>query len=263
MPNTISRLQFPLIVAITLALASGCEAEVSEIIAATPAPSAPESRYKQGAPNYDGIGKQYLGREISHVMGHRGAGWLERPERERTERTDLLIELLPIEPDSVIADIGAGTGYFSFPMARKASEGRVIAVDIQQEMLDIIKARQEEGAPANVDPLLSTESDPTLPANSVDLALIVDAYHEFSYPYEMGIGIVKGLKPGGLLALVEYRGEDPTVPIKRLHKMTEAQSKLEMDAIGLEWVETIDALPQQHLMLFRKPAETQDASLND
>ncbi len=216
---------------------------------------AEEQVYTQRSPSRDGIGKVYMGREISHVMGHLGAGWLERPGREREERTDRLIDNLPLEPDHVVADIGAGTGYFSFPMAERVPEGRVIAVDIQQEMLDIIEARKADGAPLNVETVLGTEQNPRLPSAGVDLVLLVDAYHEFSFPREMGLAIAEALKPGGRLVLIEYRGEDRELRIKRLHKMTEAQSRREMSAIGLEWERTEDFLPQQHYMVFVKPTE--------
>ena len=208
--------------------------------------------YTEKRPSRDGIGKVYMGREISQVMGHLGAGWLERPAREREERTDLLTERLPLEPDAVVADIGAGTGYFSFPIAERVPEGRVLAVDIQPEMLAIIERRKAAGAPANVEPVLGTEKDPGLPAGGVDLVLIVDAYHEFSYPREMGEAIVRALRPGGRLVLIEYRAEDPRVPIKRLHKMSERQAKREMAAVGLIWERTEDFLPQQHFLVFRK-----------
>ena len=211
--------------------------------------------YRTGEASSDGIGKFYMGREISHVMGHRGAAWLERPDREREERTDLLIRNLPLEQDSVVADIGAGTGYFSFPIAERVPEGKVLAVDIQQEMLDIIKARQDQGAPANVDTVLGAEDDTGLAESSVDLILIVDAYHEFSYPYEMGMSMAYALKPGGKLVLIEYRKEDRTVPIKLLHKMTQFQARREMANVGLEWVRTEDFLPQQHFMVFRRPMQ--------
>jgi ubiquinone/menaquinone biosynthesis C-methylase UbiE len=209
--------------------------------------------YTQIRPSRDGIGKVYMGREISHVMGHLGAGWLERPEREREERTDLLIDNLPLSPDAVVADIGAGTGYFSIPIAERLPDGKVLAVDIQQEMLDIIEARQREGAPANIEPVLGTITDPNLPPDSVDLILLVDAYHEFSHPFEMGTAMVEALVPGGEIVLIEYRAEDAFVPIKRLHKMSEAQSIREMEAIGLRHVRTEDFLPQQHFMVFEKP----------
>ncbi len=212
-----------------------------------------ESVYRSGPASRDGIGKFYMGREISHVMGHRGAMWLERPEREREERTDLLIEALPLNEDSIVADIGAGTGYFSFPIAERVPAGKVLAVDIQQEMLDIVEARKADGAPANVETVLGNERTPNLADSSVDVILIVDAYHEFSYPYEMGIAMARALKPGGLLVLIEYRAEDRSVSIKRLHKMSEAQAKREMAAVGLEWARTEDFLPQQHFLVFRRP----------
>lgn len=209
----------------------------------------------------DGIGKYYMGREISHVMGHLGAGWLERPTREREERTDLLLENLPLEPGSVAADIGAGTGYFSLPMARRVGpEGRVLAVDIQPEMLTIITERVAAEKLGNVATILATETDPRLPANSVDLALLVDAYHEFSYPREVMTGVAAGLKPGGRVVLIEYRAEDPLVPIKRLHKMSAEQAIAEMRAVGLDWETTLDFLPQQHFLVFRKPEQQATAT---
>jgi SAM-dependent methyltransferase len=213
----------------------------------------PAGPYTYARASRDGIGKFYQGREISHVMGHLGAGWLERPEREREERTDLLIKNLPLRPDSVVADIGAGTGYFSFPIAERVPQGKVLAVDIQPEMLAIIRARQADGAPANVEPVLGAVADVRLPPDSVDLILMVDAYHEFEYPFEMGRSMASALKPGGQLVLIEYRAEDRAVPIKPLHKMSERQAKIEMAALGLEWVRTEDFLPQQHFMVFKRP----------
>ncbi len=218
--------------------------------------------YDFGKASRDGIGKFYMGREISHVMGHRGAAWLERADREREERTDLLIESLPLAKDSVVADIGAGTGYFSFPIARRVSEGKVLAVDIQQEMLDIIEARKLEAGLTNITTVRGKIDDPQLPAASVDLILIVDAYHEFSHPYEMARAMMKSLKPNGVLVLIEYRGEDRSVPIKPLHKMTEAQAIREMAAVGLEWVRTEDFLPQQHFLVFRRSTVNQTEGLS-
>ncbi|MEM1174674.1 MAG: class I SAM-dependent methyltransferase [Pseudomonadota bacterium] len=234
-----------LLTALCVCAASACTAEPTEPVET--------GAYTLTQPNRDGIGKIYMGREISHVMGHLGAAWLERAERIREERTDLLINALPLAPDDVIADIGAGTGYFSFPMAKRVPEGKVLAVDIQQEMLDIIEARKARGEPANVEPVLGTITDPGLVEESVDLILIVDAYHEFSHPQEMGQAMARSLRPGGKMVLIEYRAEDPFVPIKRLHKMSEAQARKEMAAIGLEWVRTEDFLPQQHFLVFEKP----------
>ena len=208
--------------------------------------------YETKTPSRDGIGKVYMGREISHVMGHLGAGWLERDGREAQERTDLLITNLELEPDDVVADIGAGTGYFSFRMSPLVPDGKVLAVDIQQEMLDMISRRKGDGW-SNVETILGNVDNPNLPEGAVDLILLVDAYHEFSHPREMGEAMVRALKPGGRVALVEYRKEDPQVPIKELHKMSEVQAKKEMAALGLIWMETKDVLPQQHLMFFQKP----------
>lgn len=231
---------------------SGCNAAHSGGESAS-SPGEQSGEYQRVRPSRDGIGKVYLGREISHVMGHLGAAWLERPTRIQEERTDLLIEALPLSSSAVVADIGAGTGYFSFPIAARVPGGRVLAVDIQQEMLDIIEARIADGAPANVETVLGTKSDTRLPEGQVDLILIVDAYHEFSDPLAMGRSMARALKPGGRLVLIEYRKEDPGVPIKPLHKMSEAQARREMAAIGLEFERNDDFLPQQHFLVFVKP----------
>ncbi len=217
------------------------------------AATADDGHYRFDTPSRDGTGKIYMGREISHVMGHRGAGWLERPDRQREERTDLLVGRLPIETDYVVADIGAGTGYFSFPVAERVPNGRVLAVDIQPEMLAIVEQRKRDRGVDNVEPVLGTITNPGLPAAAVDLIFIVDAYHEFSHPREMATAMFEALRPGGNLVLVEYRAEDPTVPIKRLHKMSEAQARKEMTAVGFDWLETGAYLPQQHVLVFAKP----------
>lgn len=202
--------------------------------------------------NPDGIGKFYMGREIAHVMGHTGAMWLERPSREAEEQPSKIVNALELKPSDVVADIGAGTGYLSFLMAPTLTQGKVLAVDIQPEMLDIINFFKEEKHIDNVEPILATLNSPNLPSESIDLAVMVDAYHEFEYPYEVMSGIAKALKPGGRVALVEYRGENPFIMIKGLHKMTQKQVKKEMQAVGLTWQETKNLLPQQHLMLFTK-----------
>lgn len=206
--------------------------------------------YRFGEASRDGIGKFYQGREIAHVMGHLGASWLERPEREREERTDLLLEALSLKPTDVVADIGAGTGFFTFLMAPKVPKGKVLAVDIQPEMIEYLNEGKAKRNVENVQPVLGTESDPKLPANSVDLAILIDAYHEFSYPREMVQHISAALKPGGRVALVEYRAEDPNVPIKPLHKLSVAQATKEMKAVGLKLLKNDDRLPQQHIMFF-------------
>jgi SAM-dependent methyltransferase len=220
---------------------------------ANPVQAEHASHYEQRRASRDGTGRFYMGREISHVMGHLGANWLERSSREREERTDRLVTNLPLQTDSVVADIGAGTGYFSFRIAKRVPKGRVLAVDIQQEMLDIIESRKSSGYPRNVETVLGSEREPGLPEESVDLILMVDAYHEFFWPREMGEAMVSALKPGGRIILVEYRGEDPAVPIKRLHKMTEKQARAEMEVLGLEWESNKNFLPQQHFLVFRRP----------
>ncbi|MBO0949483.1 class I SAM-dependent methyltransferase [Fibrella forsythiae] len=218
----------------------------------TPLQTQQTSVYTTKTPAYDGIGQVYLGREISQVMGHLGAEWLERPERQQEERTDLLLAALDLKPTDVVADIGAGTGYFSFRLARAVPQGKVLAVDIQPEMIEYLNnGRKKENVP-NVEPILGTITDPKLPANSVDLALMVDAYHEFSNPREMGIALVRSLKPGGRIVLVEYRAEDPNVPIKEHHKMSEAQATREMNALGLKLIKNDSRLPQQHVLIFGK-----------
>jgi SAM-dependent methyltransferase len=209
--------------------------------------------YQQLFPNQDGIGKVYMGREISHVMGHQGAEWLEREEPRREERTDPLIERLPVRPNSAVADIGSGTGLFSFAIAKRVPAGKVLAVDIQPEMLPFIEEKKQGNRFTNVEPVLGTITDPNLPKNSVDLIFIVDAYHEFSHSRETGEAMFAALKPGSKIVLIEYRAEDAHVPIKRLHKMSEAQAKKEMAALGLRWVETGAFLPQQHFLVFAKP----------
>jgi ubiquinone/menaquinone biosynthesis C-methylase UbiE len=191
----------------------------------------PDYRYQQ--PSRDGIGKVYLGREISQVMGHRGARWLERKTRVDEERPDRVIDAMALAADAEVADIGAGTGYFSVRLARAVPEGQVFAVDIQPEMLALLQARIDQEGLQNITLVQGREDDPRLAPDSLDAALLVDAYHEFAYPYEMMRALVTALRPGGRVVLIEYRGEDPSVPIKPLHKMTEAQAVLEMDAVGL------------------------------
>ncbi|MEF8816693.1 MAG: class I SAM-dependent methyltransferase [Salinibacter sp.] len=251
-------------VGFVLLLAAGGVLGSSPLGPEAPSASSPSARpdtidtsdvYTQRPPSRNGIGKVYMGREISKVMGHRGANWLERPEREEKERPDLLVDSLPLDPSDTVADIGAGTGYLSFRVAPRVPQGNVLAVDIQPEMLDMMRERIDERGVDNVLPVRGTVTDPQLPADSVDLAYMVDAYHEFSHPYEMMTALVEDLTPGGRVVLVEYPREDPSIPIKTLHKMTEQQARKEMRAVGLEWVETKDMLPRQHFMVFRKPTE--------
>lgn len=202
----------------------------------------------------NGIGLFYMGREIARVMGHQAAGWLERPERQEEERTDLLIDALKLKPGDIVADIGAGTGYIAEKMARRIlPEGVVYAVDIQQEMLDLLDRKMKLMRVPNVKPQLGTITDPKLPEGTIDLIIMVDVYHEFDHPYEMTESMVKSLKKGGRLVFVEFRKENPEVQIKLVHKMSEEQVKKELAEFpGMEWVETNPALPQQHIIIFRK-----------
>jgi len=219
--------------------------------AAEPTKSRYETR-KDHDPN--GIGKFYLDREIAHVMGHQAANWLERPEREKEEQPKKLLKALKIEPGMHVADIGAGSGYHVFRMAPLVGEkGRVYAVDIQKEMLRIVTDRMKEDKVANVETILGKENDPNLPENSIDLIIMVDVYHEFTYPYEMVEGMIKSLKKDGRLVFVEFRKEDAKVPIKEVHKMSERQVIREMDEFKqMTHVETNKDLPWQHVVVFKK-----------
>lgn len=222
------------------------------VLPAAPGDDGTKPVYEQGIKTADGTGKYFFGREIANFMTHEGAPWLERPEREQEERPDLLIKTLQIQPGEIIADIGCGSGYITWRLANATTDrGVVYGVEIQQEMLNLLSRNLAERKVGNVVGVLGTPQDPNLP-EGVDLVVMVDTYHEFSYPLEMMEAIVRSLKPGGRVALVEYRAEDPKVPIKRLHKMTEAQVRKEMAAQDLVYVETVHTLPRQHLIIFRK-----------
>lgn len=203
----------------------------------------------------DGIGKFYMGREIAWVMGFAAAPWLERPEREKEEATSKLLKALDLKQGMIVADIGAGSGVLSLPIAKRvAPRGKVYAVDVQQEMLDRLSARARSRNIRNVELVLGTEKSPRLKKESIDLALMVDVYHEFAHPYEMMREIAKAMKVGGRVVFVEFRMEDPKVPIKLVHKMTEEQVKKEigLPEFHLTWKETIGTLPWQHVIVFEK-----------
>ncbi|HAU58970.1 MAG TPA: SAM-dependent methyltransferase [Opitutae bacterium] len=234
------------------ALALLISVSITSVFSANNPKEEKESIYQLGTASRDGIGKFYMGREISQVMGHLGASWLERPRREQEERTDLLIKSMKIKPADRIADIGAGSGYFSFRMSDLVPRGKVFAVDISPKMLGIIRAKIKEQKVTNVFPIQSTITRTMLEPSSIDKALIVDAYHEFSHPREMANSIFKSLKKDGLLILIEYRKEDKKVPIKPLHKMTEKQAIEEIEVVGFKWEKTLSVLPQQHFMIFKK-----------
>lgn len=209
--------------------------------------------YTTTRPSADGIGKVYMGREIARVMSHEGADWLERPDRENEEAPARAIAMMELKPTDVVADIGAGTGYFSFRIAKTVAKGKVLAEDIDPQMIQDMRDTMREQRISNVEPVLGTTRDPKLPSNSVDVVVMVDAYHEFDHPREMMEAIVRALRPRGRVIDLEYRAEDPQVMIKPHHKMTEAQVKKEMGAVGLVHVKTLETLPQQHFLIFQKP----------
>ena len=213
----------------------------------------------------NGIGKFYMGREIAHVMGFAGAAWLERSSREREERLSLLVKSLKLQPGMVIADIGAGSGVVSMLMAEQiGNDGRILAVDVQQKMLNRLVKRARQRGLSNITPVKGTSKSPNLKPASVDLVILVDVYHEFDFPFEMMQQISAALKPGGRVAFVEYRKEDPSVPIKLVHKMTEAQVKKEagLPEFGLRWKETIGILPRQHIVVFQRPVPAKTKGLD-
>jgi predicted methyltransferase len=209
-----------------------------------------DNKYKFKKGDYNGIGKWYMGREIAHVMGYQGIDWLERSEREKEENVSNLIENMGIKPTDTIADIGAGSGYHVFRMAPLANNGLIYAVDIQVEMLMEIENTKQFNKINNVETILGSETSIQLPVRSVDKILMVDVYHEFNFPIEMVASIKNALKPEGQLFLIEYRGEDPKVPIKKIHKMTENQAVKEMEAAGFKLKSNITNLPWQHCMIF-------------
>ena len=212
------------------------------------------SDYQNATPSADGIGKRYLGREIAQVMGWQGAAWLEREEREREERTDLLLSELALVPGMVVADVGAGTGYIARRIARQVGPtGVVHAVDVQPEMIRLLQAMAARERLPQMRPVLGDERAVPLPEASVDLAIMVDVYHELAYPREVLASLVRAMKPGGRVVFVEYRAEDPRVPIKPLHKMNEAQIRREAGASALVWERTATTLPWQHVVVFTTP----------
>lgn len=229
-----------------LTILCSCEAQQNRSTASQ------EEIYTFTTPSKDGTGKYYLGREIARVMGHLAADWLERPEREREEGVSMAIRNMKLKPSDHIADIGAGSGYYTFRLAGLVPDGKVFAVDLQPQMLEIIRQKVRREKVGNIELVQGQETSPNLTENSVDLALMVDVYHELSHPREMLQQLVRALKPGGKFILLEYRMEDPKVPIKRLHKMSVDQAVKEMKAVGLRLQENKTNLPWQHFMVFVK-----------
>ena len=215
--------------------------------------SAPDTsaRYTTRTATDGGTGVVYFGREIAIPVSVHAARWLERPEREATELPARVLDALAPDSAATACDVGAGTGYFTFRLAERLPQGRVVAQDVEGAMLGLIATRRDAlGLTARVDTVRGTSSTPNLAPASCDLVLLVDSYHEFRYPHEMMQGIVAALRPGGRVALVEYRGEDPTLGIRPLHAMTRAQVEREMAAVGLHLTAAPDVLPTQHLLVF-------------
>lgn len=211
-----------------------------------------QQRYtiKGGDPN--GINKWYMGRQIAHVMNHYGIDWLERPERQVEENTALLLKDLDLKQGMNVADIGAGSGYHSRLISQRIGNGKVYAVDIEPKMISFIDQSIKEEGISNIITVLGTETSVQLPVSSIDMMLLVDVYHEFSFPFEMGTSMYRSLKPKGKLVLVEFRSEDEEIPIKSIHKMSESQAKKELKAAGFRLERNIGNLPWQHCMVFVK-----------
>jgi ubiquinone/menaquinone biosynthesis C-methylase UbiE len=208
--------------------------------------------YEDCGPAFDGIGKCYFGREIAQVMTYEGAGWLDRSGRDNEEQPDRAIAALKFKPQDVVADVGAGIGYMTFKIAPQVA--KVYAVDLQPEMLKMLGSRQQASGIENVELVQGSETATNLAAGSIDWAIMVDAYHEFTQPKEMMESVYAALKPGGKVVLLEYKGENPLIAIKPHHKMTQTQARAEVSAAGFKFVENKKVLPQQHVLVFQKPA---------
>ncbi len=228
---------------------------VHPILAQSQVPDSPTRPLYETRVNHDpnGTGKFYMGREIAQVMGPGGIEWLDRPERQEEEHPAEVLDSLDIHPGEVVADLGAGSGYFTFRMAPKVGEtGKVVAVEIQEAMLNTLRARAATMKATNVEVVQGSEIDPHLPVSVVNLVLVVDVYHELAYPFEVMTKVREALKPGGRVVFVEYRKEDPAVRIKEVHKMSVKQLEKEMNAVGLVRVRTVETLPLQHIVIFEK-----------
>jgi ubiquinone/menaquinone biosynthesis C-methylase UbiE len=210
------------------------------------------SPYRYHKASADGIGKFYFNREIALVMGAAGSEWLERTERQKEENSQLAIEKMLLKPHSIVADIGAGTGYYSFKIAQKTPRGKVYAVEIQDAMIQYLQQKKLDVRDSIVAIVKSNNQSVNLPDTSIDLALMVDVYHELAFPAEILQSIRKALKPTGLLLLIEYRAEDPTIPIKPLHKTSIVQLNKELRANGFSLYYDGEFLPIQHFLLYKK-----------
>lgn len=229
-----------------------CNSAACQRITRKPLPGSHDTGYVYTAPSRDGTGKVYMGREIAQVMDASGSDWLERPQRPAEENSELAIDNFQLQSNSVVADIGAGTGYYTFKIASRIPKGKVYAVEIQPEYIKILNEKITRNAVGNVEVIQGDTASPNLPDTAIDLAVMVDVYHELMYPREVLASIKKSLKKNGKLVLMEYRGEDPAVRIKPLHKLTVSQVTREMKANGFVLDRRVDVLPIQHLLVFRK-----------
>ena len=214
--------------------------------------SSADTSYVYRIPSSGGTGKFYMGREISSIMGSSGSDWLERSSRPREENTEQIVKSMGLTPGMIVADIGAGTGYYTFRMAKLVPEGKVYAVELQDELIDILNKKKNDSAVNNIEVVHGDTLSVNLPENTIDLAIMVDVYHELSWPREIIRSVSRSLKKDGKLLLVEYRGEDPAVQIKPLHKTTVVQLTKEMLSNGFVLDKRIDKFPIQHFLLFRK-----------
>ena len=230
--------------------------------ASDPSQPTPPPAYEYRPGSFDGTGKWFLDREIAHFMSHQGAPWLEREERETEEAPNRLVSALGLKPGNQVGDVGAGSGYLTWRMARVVGPtGKIYANDIQPEMIAFLRTNLSVRGITNVVPVLGTTTDPRLPDNTLDLILLVDVYHECDHPWEMTRRMTDALKPGGRLVFVEYRGEERWIPIKPLHKMTANQVRKEMALHPrLEFLENLTNLPRQHILIFQKKASLPGSS---
>ncbi|RZK35785.1 MAG: class I SAM-dependent methyltransferase [Pedobacter sp.] len=211
-----------------------------------------QSPYTFKKPSANGTGKVYMGREIAQVMSFEGVEWLERNSRTEEENTNLALASLPLKSNIVVADVGAGSGFYTFRVAKQMPKGKVYAVEIQDDAIAYLKKKVIDDRLTNVEVIKGTAKEPNLPANSIDLAFMVDVYHELQYPQAYLAALSKALKPNGQLLLLEYKEEDPTVAIKPEHKMSVKQVKKELAVNGFKLVKNGKFLPLQHFLLFEK-----------
>jgi precorrin-6B methylase 2 len=235
-----------LLLSFCLGICSSCQAQQEQVIT---------SGYTTKEPSSGGTGKVYMGREIAAIMTTTGGAWLDRDTRLEEENSLLAIENMPLRPNSVVADIGAGTGFYTFQVAPKVPKGKVYAVEVQDRFVSLLKERQQDLGITNVEVVKGGSQTLNIPDNSLDLAFMVDVYHELEYPQEMLQAIHKALKPDGKLLLLEYKAEDPDIRIRELHKMTAEQVKKELTANGFRLSRQEDFLPIQHFLLFEKAEE--------